>query len=248
MTDRWLVVSVHDVAPATFAESRRWVAALDDLGVAATLLVIPGPWRGAAMEGDVAFAAWLAACAERGHEVAQHGWTHVAPEAEWRARRVVGSIAGRGCEEFWGLDRDEAARRIRLGLDVLHRAGFEPRGFTPPGWLAAPAARDAMCAAGFRYTTSHSAVIDLVRGSRHHAVALSHRPGGSLERVGAHTMTVGARGLARVGWDVRIALHPDDLGRPRLRDAAFAAIGHAIAGGCRPRTYLDVVESVPVLA
>ncbi|MGH6655287.1 MAG: hypothetical protein ACRDVE_08775, partial [Actinocrinis sp.] len=40
-----LVVSIHDVALATAAESARWLADLDGLGVRATLLVVPGPWR-----------------------------------------------------------------------------------------------------------------------------------------------------------------------------------------------------------
>ena len=244
----WLVVSVHDVAPASRAESESWVRGLDRMGVPATLLVIPGPWRGGATGEDPAFARWLHACATGGHEIAQHGWVHAAANVDGRARRTVGSIVARGCEEFWGLDLDEAALRIDRGLEVLRAAGFDPAGFVPPGWLASPAAREAMAEAGFRYTTSHTAVIDLVTGARRRALALSHRPGGSLERVGAHTMTASAGGLPRFGCDVRIALHPDDLARPRLREASFAAIANALASGCRARTYGDVVLRPPVPA
>jgi len=244
----WLVVSVHDVAPASRAASERWISGLDRMGVPATLLVIPGPWRGATFAGSPDFARWLHECAGRGHEIAQHGWVHAAGSVDGRARRAVGSIVARGCEEFWGLDLDEAGARIGWGLDVLRDAGFDPCGFVPPGWLASPAAREAMAAAGFRYTTSHTAVIDLVTGARRRALALSHRPGSGLERVGAHTMNASASGLPHFGCDVRIALHPDDLERPRLRDASFVAIANALAAGCVPRTYAEVVAGPAVAA
>ena len=244
----WLVVSVHDVAPASWVASQRWVDGLDELGIAATLLVIPGPWRGAALAGDAGFAAWLHACAAGGHEIALHGWEHRAEVGEGRTRRAVGSVVARGCEEFFGLDHDQAARRIGWGLDALGEVGFTPAGFVPPGLLASPAARDAMRDAGLRYTTSHTAAIDLVTGERHRAVALSHRPGSGLERLGAHAMSLSAGGFPRLGCGVRISLHPDDLGRPRLRDAAFAAITRALAGGCVARTYLELVAGRAVPA
>jgi hypothetical protein len=99
-----------------------------------------------------------------------------------------------------------------------------------------------MGALGYRYTTSHLAVTDLSSGARHRAVALSHRTGSSLERSGSALMTRTARFLASQGRPVRIALHPEDVERPRLRSAALAAIDTAIAAGASPMTYLDVVE------
>jgi uncharacterized protein len=50
-------------------------------------------------------------------------------------------------------------------------------------------------------------------------------------------MTDGARRFARGGSAVRIALHPDDLSRPGLRDVALRAIDEAVKLGARPTTY-----------
>jgi isopentenyl phosphate kinase len=51
-----------------------------------------------------------------------------------------------------------------------------------------------------------------------------------------------ARLLAGQGLPVRIALHPDDVDRPRLRAAALKAIDAALTAGASPMTYLDVVN------
>jgi hypothetical protein len=44
------------------------------------------------------------------------------------------------------------------------------------------------------------------------------------------------------GRPVRIALHPEDVERPRLRAAALTAIDAAVTAGASPMTYLDVVN------
>lgn len=237
----WIVVSVHDVAPATRQACERWVDELEQIGVPASMLVVPGPWKEPVMSDDRWFGSWLRACGGRDHEIAQHGWTHAATGRGSRRRRAVGRIVARGCAEFWTLDEDEAARRLELGRARLRSVGVEPAGFVPPGWLASAAALRSLRALGYRYTTSHLAVVDLETGDRHRAVALSHRAGGSLERPGSALMARTARALAGQGRPVRIALHPDDVGRPRLRSTALAAIEAALAAGATPMTYLDVI-------
>ena len=240
----WLVVSVHDVAPASFASSLGWVGELDRMGVAATLLVIPGPWRGETLRPGTAFAAWLRAARASGHEVAQHGWSHEAVSGHGPIfRRAAGRVLARGCEEFWSLTFAEASARLVRGRSALEYAGFGVEGFTPPGWLASLDAMEAMAASGFRYTTTHTAVIDLVAGRRHNALALCHRPGGRLEAVGARLMNTAARRLPPLGRGLRIALHPDEFLRPHLRRASLEAIAAALSAGARPVTYLDVVGS-----
>ena len=41
-----IVVSIHDVAPASAEQTARWCADMDGLGIGVSLLVIPGLWRG----------------------------------------------------------------------------------------------------------------------------------------------------------------------------------------------------------
>jgi predicted deacetylase len=238
----WIVVSVHDVAPATRRASERWIDELERIGVPTSMLVVPGPWKGSAMSDDRWFGTWLRACQSHGHEICQHGWTHSATGLGSRGRRLVGRAVARGCAEFWTLEEAEAARRLTLGRTELRSEGIEPAGFIPPGWLASAGALGTMSALGYRYTTSHLAVTDFGTGARHRAVALSHRTGGSLERPGSAFMTRTARLLASQGRPVRIALHPDDVERPRLRSAALAAIDAAMTAGASAMTYLDVVN------
>jgi uncharacterized protein len=238
------VVSVHDVAAATATETAEWVADLDALGIPATLLLIPGPYRGSpALPADRSLVAFLHAAAGRGHELSLHGLRHTAaPGAGPLWRRLVDAVLARGAGEFWALSEPAARARLRAGLDLLADADIGVTGFTPPGWLASPGTRRALAALGFRYWTSHVAVHDLVRDTALRMPALSHRPGGAGERAGRHAMIIGALLLTRGRRPFRIALHPADLRRPELRAAAHAAIRAALAGGGRPVTYETLVR------
>ena len=241
-TPPWMVVSIHDVAPATRSACEEQLADLEDLGVRASLLVVPGPWRWPVMADDPGFGEWLRECARRGHEISQHGWDHRAVSNSGIARRVTGAAVARGCAEFWGLDRSEAARRLMCGRAVMQAEGFDPVGFTAPGWLASPGTRSALVSLGYRYTTTHTAVIDLRSGASHRALAFCHRAGGRAERPGALVLAAGVRVLVSLGAPVRVAMHPSDLDRPRLNDESLDAIEEAVAGGARSLTYLEVVD------
>jgi predicted deacetylase len=243
-----LVVSVHDVAPATTAETHAWLADLDGLGIRAVLLVIPGPWRGTALTDSPAFGAELRAAAETGHELALHGWAHAAQPGGARSRRWTGQVAARGAGEFWSLDAAEAHDRVERGLDALRASGIEPQGFVPPGYLASPGSRQALAASGLRYWTSHFAVHDLQTRTRHTVVALSHRPATGArgrplgERCGEFLIGRSPQWFTGRGRPLRLALHPDDLHRPGLREATLRAIEQALSLGARPLTYSQLLE------
>ncbi|HEY6472377.1 MAG TPA: polysaccharide deacetylase family protein [Acidimicrobiales bacterium] len=240
---RRLVVSVHDVSPATASESRRWVDDLDELGVPASLLVVPGPWRERTLAEDPEFAAWLRTCVARGHEVCLHGWDHTAPSDPAPGRAVVGNLVARGCAEFWYLDEDEAAARAQRGLDVFGEMGLTTTGFTPPGWLASTAALRGLRRVGLRYVTSHGSVTDLRTGRRHRALVICHRPHSRGERMGAALMSRGPRVVLGHGRTLRIALHPDDLLRPGLREAALRGIESALDMDAVPLTYESLLRT-----
>ena len=237
-----VVVSVHDVSPATAWETRRWVSDLDERGVTASLLVVPGPWRRRTLASDPEFAAWLRACVARGHEVGLHGWDHAAVPGAPITRSVVGGLAARGCAEFWALSERQSALRARRGLDALAEFGLEATGFTPPGWLISIPARQGLRRVGLRYVTTHTAVTDLHTGRRVRAVVLSHRPQGRGEQTGATLMAHVPRLLIRRGWTVRLALHPDDLLEPGLREATLRGLDAALAGGAVAVTYESLID------
>ncbi|HEX4790767.1 MAG TPA: polysaccharide deacetylase family protein [Actinospica sp.] len=254
-----LMVSVHDVAPGTAAQSLRWIGELDRRGVPATLLLVPGPWRGPLLSTDGRLADVLLAAESRGHELALHGYYHRATHgagALWR--RGVAQALAPGAAEFATLSQDEARARIEAGLDELAALGIEPVGFHPPGWLINPESIRALRRSGLRYYTTHLGVHTLVHSRpsgigaageprqaagelRLAAPALSHRPGGHGEQLGARLMAQAARRLAHRGRALRIALHPDDLSRPNLRDVALRAVDDALAAGARPVTYAEAL-------
>jgi hypothetical protein len=238
-----LVVSVHDVSPATVPESRRWVKDLDERGVRASLLVVPGPWRGRSLAAEPEFARWLHGCVARGHELGLHGWDHTAPSHEPSGRALVGDLVSRGCAEFWFLDEEEALDRVRRGLDVLAAFGLTATGFTPPGWLASSKALHGIRRSGLRYATSHGSVTDFHTERRLVAPVICHRPHSRGERAGATLMTRGPGWFLRPGRTLRVALHPDDLLRPGLREAALRGIDAALDAGVVALTYEDLLRS-----
>ena len=230
-----LLVSIHDVAPATLEAVRRWTGFLDERDIASTLLAVPGPWRGTSLADDPATTDWLSVRVEGGDEISLHGWAHRALGSRRGTRARLGRFIARGAEEFWTLDDDEATRRIRDGIDVLVGAGLRPVGFTPPGWLISGAARHAVRRSGLHYVADHLAARSATATVR--APALSHRPGGFGETAGALAMPAIARRRAAEGLPVRIALHPADLDRPKLLASMLDAIDAVLDAGGRPTTY-----------
>lgn len=239
-----LVVSVHDVAPASAEQTARWCADLDALGVPASLLVIPGEWRGQRLSEVPEVSHMLRERAARGDEIVLHGLIHTAGRQGPLIRRAVGQAVARGAAEFAALDTVEARRRIRAGLALLADAGLHTDGFCPPGWLASPGTVGALRAEGVGYLTVHRGLWDLRADAKVPGFALSHRPGGIGERLGATLMRACARrSVARGGDLVRIALHPDDLGRPGLREMTLRTIESVLSAGVRATTYGALIRA-----
>lgn len=236
-----LLVSIHDIAPASAEATERWLADLDARGIPATLLVIPGPWRGSRLSQSPELVSALHGARARGHELALHGWAHKAgPDgAPWR--RATAQLLARGAAEFAALDAAEATARLSAGLAELAALDIEPVGFHPPGWLASPGAHQALRRVGLRYSSSHLFVHDLITDRRHTLPALSHRPGGTGEVFAARLMRSSAAAMARRGRSFRVALHPDDLRHPGLRATTLAVIDRALAAGYQAGTYSSLV-------
>jgi predicted deacetylase len=197
---------------------------------------------------DRELVAELHAAAAAGHELSSHGWSHRAGTGGTWWRQRVGGVLARGAAEFCALDEATAVERLSRSLDGLRAVGIEPTGFTPPGWLASPGAVRAARRLGLRYLTSHLAVHDLAAGRRLPMPALSHRPGGRGERFGGWLMGAAVRWSTATGRPFRIALHPDDLARPGLREITLAAVDVALAAGARPVTYAALVAGAGAVA
>lgn len=242
----WLVVSLHDVASATAEPSRRWMELFEARGLNVSVLVVPGPWQGLGpVDLDWSLCAWLRSLQASGHDIAQHGWSHIEPETSTRgvAARSAGRLVARGCAEFWHLDRAEASRRLELGRAVLGAVGVGVEGFVAPGWLMSPEARSAVNAAGFRYTTTHATVSDLMAGRDWPCPVLSQRPGSSLAGPGARATTHIAEWTVRRRRPLRIAAHPRDLDDQRATEAVLSSCDVAMDAGYQSITYAALAKS-----
>jgi predicted deacetylase len=239
-----LVVSIHDVAPASLDESRRWLAICETYGCRASLLVIPGTWRGNGPLREGEFADWIRSASSRGHEVVMHGVNHATYGRPCSVHATFGRVLARGCEEFWSLEYVEARERVLEGLAAFGRIGLCPRGFVPPGWLLSHGALNALRATGFEYTTTHFTVLPLDGRRRIRSFALSQRPGGPSSGVAATvTRSIGFV-QRRVSTVVRIALHPDDLRSNQSLNADIALISGALSAGFTSLTYSDLVRGI----
>jgi uncharacterized protein len=244
------VVSIHDVAPATHGESAHLLAHVEEIGVRASLLVIPGPWQGRRLGDDIEFVDWLQAARGRGHEIVAHGWEHRAvddPTAR-RARvaRLGERILTRGCAEFSAPGRGEAERRASLSLSALQSCGFSPTGFVAPGWSLSAAASEALCAVGFGYTTTRIAVTDLAARRSVPVPAVCHRPGSPVSALAARMLVAVVELRCRDRRSIRLALHPDDVHDERLERATCRALQSLDASALEFATYADLIASCRV--
>jgi len=217
---RYVCVSLHDVAPATWLACRRVLAAIREVAdIPVTLLVVPAYWGqcSALVRGfEQAMTHQLA----RGNELALHGYFHQdlgVPRSalDWVRRRIY--TAGEG--EFCALGEQEAAERLLLGQRWFAANRWPLFGFVPPAWLLGPEAWKAVRACPqIQYVTTFSQIHALRAGLSIPAPCLtfsSRTPWRrALSRVWAST------GLRHCHASVvRLALHPSD--------AAFASLRHA---------------------
>ena len=246
----WIVVSLHDVAPRTIDSSRRWMNLLDRYALRASLLVVPGPWKGGPRldnprhRASIETVQWLRQRRALGDELVLHGWEHVEPQHPAAAsthRQLVGTLLARGCAEFWQLDGPQVRDRLHKGRSAMAIVGLSPAGFVAPGWLMSPATIGELQAEGFGHTSTHCQLIDLETGRRWNVPALSQRPGAASTGAAAKATVMIARRMIAARRPIRLAVHPNDLADSRCREAVLAIAAAAHRAGYESLTYGDVV-------
>ncbi len=241
------IVSIHDVAPATWEECSHLIGVVEEHGVYASLLVVPGPWRSPSVPDHPGFLDWLRATSDRGHEVVAHGWEHRAVlDVDARpsvARRLTERLLTRGCAEFSALGAVEAEHRARRSIETLTALGFDPVGFVAPGWSLSHEARSVLAGVGFGYTATRLSVVDLVEETSIAIPAVCHRPASPLAMLGARMLIAVVELSCRERRSIRLALHPDDVHDDRLDRASRRALESIAASGLDVVTYAALIES-----
>lgn len=241
-----LIISLHDVAPASFDLSRQWMEIFDRLGVTVSMLVIPGPWRKSQITETVPFEKWLATEAKLKHEVVLHGWEHESVETlnSGMLRRLIGRIAARGCEEFWCLNYEQASSRIVMGQSKLENLDHRPTGFIAPGWMSSRETISALQDLEFDYTTSHLQIKDLYRERKYFAPVLCQRPNTGATKLIARATVLLSRILCAGRLPMRVAVHPDDLLDTNLQNAIIEIVNLAIKNGYESVTYGSFIKNI----
>jgi uncharacterized protein len=212
-----LVVSLHDVSPLTQTLCGEILAQLRQLGIGQTsLLVIPNHHGRAPISEDPSFQSWLIRQVEAGHEPVLHGYFHQRQKqnADSFRAKLTTEIYTAGEGEFFDLATEEAAVRVRRGLQDL---AFLPRkivGFIAPAWLLGEHAEMAIRDLGFLYTTRLGLVQTFGRcpDVRSQSLVWSTRARWRVVTSLAWNSFLALR-LARDPL-IRIGIHPPDLQQP----------------------------------
>lgn len=228
-----LVVSIHDVCPATWETSRAMVEDLLGVGVERiSLLVVPHYHHGRKVGQEPGFGAWLCELVRQGHEVVQHGYFHQRVSREqlhgWRRLVATHYTAGEG--EFFDLTPEEARPLLQRGRQELAEVlGFAPVGFIAPAWLLDPRLESCLCEVGLQYTTRIDGVYEFCGRRFFPARSLVYSARAAWRRVSS--LAWNALLAARLEEDpmLRLGLHPPDWKFPALREQALKIARQALA-------------------
>lgn len=151
---RYLVVTIHDVAPPTLPRVRQILSDLEEVGIRrCTLLVVPrfhGEWD---LESTPEFRDFLLSRDPERQEICLHGYQHLGrPDDHRGLARLIATRYTDSEGEFYRLQIKRAVPLIERGLEDLARIGIKPRGFIAPAWLHPFALDKELHRLGFLYT------------------------------------------------------------------------------------------------
>ncbi|MEO7168016.1 MAG: polysaccharide deacetylase family protein [Chthoniobacterales bacterium] len=216
---RALVVSIHDVAPATRSRVEKILAQLLEHEVSAcSLLVVPDYHHQGRSLADPGFREWLHELEGRGHEIVIHGFFHqrVRRSEESTGAKLITRFYTADEGEFFDLGYDEALRLISEAQNDFATHGFHPQGFIAPAWLLGEEAARAALDAGLTYTTTLRTVRDFVAGRTIASQSL------------VYSVRSGWRRTMSLAWNrslsrrlapnplLRLGIHPPDLDHPAI--------------------------------
>lgn len=246
VSERRLLVSIHDVAPCFESEVDRLADLIDArLGPARyAMLVVPDHWGRAPLAQAPAFQARLRGWAERGVEMFVHGWFHRDSSrhqgaAGFKARHMT---AGEG--EFLGLSHADALQRMADGKALIEDViGRPTAGFIAPAWLYGPGAMQALAECGFPLAEDHFRVWrpghedkPLAKGP---VVTWASRS--TMRTASSLAFAALARPALQPLKTLRLAVHPGDVTKPSIVGSVDATL-RAFSRRHVPGRYADLIE------
>ncbi|HET6797909.1 MAG TPA: polysaccharide deacetylase family protein [Gemmatimonadales bacterium] len=239
-----LLVSIHDVSPAGAQPiARLWNICVEH-GVVPALLVVPNWHGGWPLESHPEFVRWIRARRDEGAEIVLHGERHDEvglrrrPIDHWRAWGKTDREA-----EFLTLDFAAARDRLHRGLDRLRQLDLDPLGFVPPAWLARESTHQAVASVGLSFSEDDRSV-RLHRSEMRLRSPVVRWSARTAARTWGSVAVAATRARFQSGAQLpRIALHPDDLGRPAIQRSISRALEHWLTRHA-PGRYADLQPRV----
>ncbi len=245
-----LVVSIHDIAPATRETAEKIVSELSRRGVTSfSLLVIPNYHRAGSFSADRELGIWLREIEGRGNEIVIHGYFHERPRrAEENLReKFIARVYTNGEGEFYDLDYDEAFRRISRAREEFASLGLSPRGFIAPAWLLSSEGERAARDAGMEYTTRIGSVHDLRSGKNFAARTLVYSGRNHWRRTTSLAWNAALFLAAKQQPLLRLSIHPIDYDQPEIWRQILRIIDEVLPGRTAT-TYATWVDEQRVFA
>lgn len=231
MTGRSLVVSVHDVSPATREETSEILDELNGLGLEiCSLLVIPDHHQRGHFLRDARFCAWLAGRASAGNEVVLHGYFHQRPRGEIEpvVSKLWTRVYTRDEGEFYDLEPELAAALVAKARAEFAELNLQITGFIAPAWLLNPAVELVLREEGFDYTTKLGSVIDLQKKTCFRSQSLVWSVRNAWRRQTSLLWNALLFSSLRANPLLRMAIHPVDRRHPavwrQIRDLLIRAL------------------------
>ncbi|UUZ55327.1 DUF2334 domain-containing protein [Massilia sp. H-1] len=258
-------MSIHDVAPATWSDCLHLLHAVRAVAdIPLSWLVVPCYHHNAMR--SLACEATLEKLMGEGHELVLHGYTHVdrVPLRGIGPGRLLRTLYTQREGEFAAIGRDEARRRLTLGMRWFQERAWPVSGFVALS-LAAGAARLAGLARvsvplHHQLCAFSLAAVGAQPGGAWLLVYAARNAGG---RILSPPLASGMAALQRGAPLVRLALHPRDARHPLLvRHAQHLierllvnrtamtkqAFAERMAGGCCRSVRYPAGAKTPVVA
>jgi predicted deacetylase len=239
-----LIVSIHDVHPASFDAARKQVEFCESLGVQRfSILVVPDFHMLTPFESSPDLVDWLLSRQELGDEIVLHGLYHFNDTAAASARTWFWNRFYTAREaEFMDLDFHTAHFRIRYGKQRLKKTGLHPVGFVAPAWLMNQRVREAVFDVGMLYTNTVNSIV-AASGNVITCRSLCYSARAAWRQRGSLAWNSLLWEVKRKHNIVRLSLHPQDLGIRSFRSHISEIISGAIALNFETATYSDVVAA-----
>ncbi len=214
---KYLCVSIHDVAPQTWPDCQRLLQAVQAVAeIPVTLLVVPH-YHGSHVS-PASYEKMLGNLIEQGHELALHGYTHRdigAPKAAMHTR-FVRNIYTQREGEFAAIDATTARHLLDLGLSWFRQRNWPVKGFVAPAWLLSEDAWRTLREFPFEYTTTWRHFYLLPQGPRLLAPSMVYTARNTVGRSVSPRWASLLNLCLKTAPLVRLSLHPRDASYPHL--------------------------------